>query len=80
MVVRRSTTGLAKALAFRTGLDQVILPTTFAGSEVTPVLGETSEGVKVTRSSPHIQPEAVMYDVDFIAGMPIPLAGPACTT
>ncbi len=69
-----STTGLAKALALRTGLDQVILPTTFAGSEVTPVLGETSDGVKVTQSSPHIQPETVIYDVDFVAGMPIPLA------
>src|SRR5690606_34277676 len=34
-----STTGLAKALARRTGIDQVILPTTYAGSEVTPVLG-----------------------------------------
>lgn len=69
-----STTGLAKALAFRSGLDQVILPTTFAGSEVTPVLGETGGGTKVTRSSPHIQPETVIYDVDLIAGMPIPLA------
>src|SRR5262245_61800126 len=43
-----STTGLAKALAARTGVDQVILPTTYAGSEVTPVLGETRDGVKTT--------------------------------
>ena len=34
-----STTGLSKALALRTELPQVVLPTTYAGSEVTPVLG-----------------------------------------
>lgn len=69
-----STTGLAKALAVRTGIDQVILPTTYAGSEVTPVLGETADGVKTTRSSPDILPETVIYDVEFTATMPIPMA------
>ncbi|MDC3726916.1 maleylacetate reductase [Rhodococcus sp. Rp3] len=69
-----STTGLAKALARRTGIDQVILPTTYAGSEVTPVLGETADGVKTTRSSPDILPETVVYDVEFTTSMPIPLA------
>lgn len=69
-----STTGLAKALAVRTGVDQVILPTTYAGSEVTPVLGETVDGVKSTRSSPEILPETVIYDVEFTASMPIPMA------
>lgn len=69
-----STTGLAKALAVRTGIDQVILPTTYAGSEVTPVLGETADGVKTTRSSPDILPETVIYDVDFTMTMPIPMA------
>ncbi|MGW5693196.1 iron-containing alcohol dehydrogenase [Streptomyces asiaticus] len=34
-----STTGLSKALAVRGGLPQVVVPTTYAGSEVTPVLG-----------------------------------------
>jgi len=69
-----STTGLAKALAVRTGIDQVILPTTYAGSEVTPVLGETVDGVKTTRSSPEILPETVIYDVAFTTTMPIPMA------
>jgi len=69
-----STTGLAKALAVRTGADQVILPTTYAGSEVTPVLGETADGVKTTRSSPDILPETVVYDVEFTASMPVPMA------
>ncbi|MFG2030238.1 maleylacetate reductase and hydroxyquinol 1,2-dioxygenase domain-containing protein [Streptomyces sp. NPDC048825] len=65
-----STTGLAKALAVRTDLPQVIVPTTYAGSEVTPVLGETEDGRKVTRSSPAILPETVVYDVDLTLGLP----------
>jgi alcohol dehydrogenase class IV len=31
-----STTGLGKAMALRTGLPQIVLPTTYAGSEVSP--------------------------------------------
>ncbi|MGW5718717.1 maleylacetate reductase and hydroxyquinol 1,2-dioxygenase domain-containing protein [Amycolatopsis sp. NPDC003865] len=69
-----STTGLAKALAVRTGVDQVILPTTYAGSEVTPVLGETADGVKTTRSSPDILPETVLYDVELSRELPVPIA------
>jgi len=69
-----STTGLSKALAVRTGVDQVILPTTYAGSEVTPVLGETADGVKTTRSAPEILPETVIYDVELSAGLPAPIA------
>ncbi|MGW1882578.1 maleylacetate reductase and hydroxyquinol 1,2-dioxygenase domain-containing protein [Streptomyces sp. NPDC001970] len=66
-----STTGLAKALALRTDLPQLILPTTYAGSEVTPVLGETRDGRKTTRSSPAILPETVVYDVEFTLGLPV---------
>ncbi|GAY07266.1 maleylacetate reductase and hydroxyquinol 1,2-dioxygenase domain-containing protein [Pseudonocardia sp. N23] len=69
-----STTGLAKALAVRTGVDQVVLPSTYAGSEVTPVLGETENGTKTTRSSPDILPETVIYDVELSAGLPVALA------
>ncbi|MDL5158523.1 maleylacetate reductase [Actinomycetospora termitidis] len=65
-----STTGLAKALAVRAGVDQVIVPTTYSGSEVTPVLGETADGVKTTRTSPDILPETVIYDVDLTRSLP----------
>ncbi|MCX4767269.1 maleylacetate reductase and hydroxyquinol 1,2-dioxygenase domain-containing protein [Streptomyces sp. NBC_01275] len=68
-----STTGLSKALAVRTGLPQVVVATTYAGSEVTPVLGETENGVKTTRSSPSILPETVVYDVNLTLGLPVPL-------
>ncbi|MDX3768567.1 MULTISPECIES: maleylacetate reductase and hydroxyquinol 1,2-dioxygenase domain-containing protein [unclassified Streptomyces] len=66
-----STTGLAKALALRTDLPQVILPTTYSGSEVTPVLGETQGGRKITQSSPTILPETVVYDVEFTRDLPV---------
>ena len=41
-----STIGLAKAIALRTDLPQVVVPTTYAGSEMTPILGETKGGTK----------------------------------
>jgi len=69
-----STTGLAKALAVRTSIPQVILPTTYAGSELTPVLGETENGRKTTRTSPEILPETVIYDVEFTLGLPTALS------
>lgn len=66
-----SATGLSKALALRAGFDQIVVPTTYAGSEVTPVLGETENGRKTTRSSPHIRPETVIYDVDLTLDLPL---------
>lgn len=66
-----STTGLAKALAFRTDLPQIIVPTTYAGSEVTPILGETKDSVKQTFSDASVLPETVIYDVDLTLGLPV---------
>src|SRR5262249_54565291 len=70
-----STIGLGKALAVRTGLPQIAIPTTYAGSEMTPILGETEGGHKTTRSSPEILPETVIYDVDLTLGLPAALSG-----
>ncbi|GAA3274004.1 iron-containing alcohol dehydrogenase [Dactylosporangium vinaceum] len=69
-----SATGLGKALAVRTGLPHIAVPTTYAGSEVTPVLGETDGGEKTTRSDPRIQPATVVYDVELTAGLPVALS------
>lgn len=68
-----STVGLGKAIAVRTGADQVVVPTTYAGSEMTDILGETAGGEKTTRRSPDIRPETVIYDVDLTLGLPIGL-------
>ena len=65
-----STIGLGKAIAARLDVPQVVVPTTYAGSEMTPILGETVDGVKTTRSGPEIQPEVVIYDVGLTHGLP----------
>jgi alcohol dehydrogenase class IV len=65
-----STTGLGKALALRTGVDQVCIPTTYAGSEMTPILGETKDGVKTTVTTRDVLPETVIYDVDLTLSLP----------
>jgi maleylacetate reductase len=68
-----STTGLGKAIAVRTGADQIVIPTTYAGSEMTDILGETSGGEKTTRRDPAIRPEVVIYDVDLTLTLPVAL-------
>jgi maleylacetate reductase len=65
-----STIGLAKALALRTDLPQIVLPTTYAGSEATPVLGETRDGQKSTIRSLKVLPEVIVYDVELTYGLP----------
>jgi alcohol dehydrogenase class IV len=65
-----STIGLGKALSIRTGLPHICIPTTYAGSEMTPILGETADGKKTTRSDPKILPGTVIYDVDLTLTLP----------
>ena len=70
-----STVGLGKAIALRTGLPQIVVPTTYAGSEMTPIIGETRDGVKATQKSMAVLPETVIYDVDLTLTMPPLLSG-----
>lgn len=65
-----STIGLGKAIALRTDAPQIVLPTTYAGSEMTPIIGETRDGEKVTRRSLKVLPETVIYDVEFTLSLP----------
>lgn len=65
-----SAIGLAKAVSARTGMPQVAIPTTYAGSELTPVLGETEDGVKTTRRDPALTPGTVVYDAELTLTMP----------
>lgn len=69
-----STTGLGKAIALRTDLPQIVLPTTYAGSEMTPILGETQGGAKTTQRNRKVLPEVVIYDVDLTLGLPVGLS------
>lgn len=68
-----STTGLGEAIALRTDLPQVVVPTAYAGSEATPIPGETEGGRKTTRRSPKVLPEVVVYDVDLTLTLPVGL-------
>ena len=66
-----STTGLGKAIAYRTDLPQVVIPTTYAGSEVTPILGQTEARRKTTVRHASILPEIVIYDAALTTGLPV---------
>lgn len=68
-----STIGLAKAIALRTDLPQIVLPTTYAGSEATPVIGQTANGIKETQRTPKVQPEVILYDPELVATLPVNL-------
>ena len=65
-----STTGLAKAIAMETGLPIVAVPTTYAGSEVTPIWGITDNGAKITGRDGRALPRAVIYDPLLTVGLP----------
>jgi len=65
-----STIGLGKAIALRTDLPQIVVPTTYAGSEATPILGETQDGRKVTQRSMKVLPEVIVYDVGLTLTLP----------
>jgi alcohol dehydrogenase class IV len=69
-----STTGLGKAIVLRTGAPQLAIATTYAGSEVTPILGETKDGAKTTQRSDKLLPNAVIYDVELTLSMPARLS------
>lgn len=68
-----STIGLGKAIALRTDLPQIVVPTTYAGSEVTPIIGQTENGLKTTQTTARVLPEVVLYDVDLTLGLPLGL-------
>ncbi|MFM0239776.1 maleylacetate reductase [Paraburkholderia phytofirmans] len=65
-----STIGLGKAIALHTDLPQIVVPTTYAGSEATPILGQTENGLKTTQRTLRVLPEVVIYDVDLTLMLP----------
>ena len=69
-----STTGLGKAIALESSLPILAIPTTYAGSEVTPIYGITEGGMKKTGRDPRVLPKVVIYDPVFTTGLPVPLS------
>ena len=68
-----STIGLAKALALRRHLPFIAIPTTYAGSEMTPIYGLTEQGRKLTGRDPKVLARSVIYDPELSRELPIGL-------
>jgi len=66
-----SAIGLAKAIALRTDVVQIVLPTTYSGSEMTDIVGQTAGGVKQTTRDPKVLPEVIVYDVELTSTLPV---------
>jgi maleylacetate reductase len=69
-----STIGAAKAVALTTRLPVLAVPTTYAGSEVTPVWGMTEDGRKTTGTDLAVLPRTVVYDPELVVSLPRELA------
>jgi len=72
-----SATGLGKAVALTESLPILAVPTTYAGSEMTPIWGLTSDARKETGRDPRVQPRVVVYDPLLTLSLPPSIAGPS---
>src|SRR5690606_33529878 len=72
-----STIGLGKAIALETSLPVVAIPTTYAGSEMTTILGITEAGQKKTLLDRRVLPRVVIYDPKLTLGLPARIGGPS---
>ena len=65
-----SSIGLAKAVALTTRAQVMAVPTTYSGSEVTPVYGITEGGEKKTGRDERVRPTLVVYDPRLTLRLP----------
>ena len=72
-----STIGLGKAIALTSALPILAIPTTFAGSEMTPIYGITAQGQKKTGRDARVLPRTVIYDPQLTMTLPAKIAGPS---
>lgn len=70
-----SATGLAKAVARDTGLPVLAVPTTYAGSEMTSIWGQTDREGKTTGRDPRVLPRTVVYDPALTTSLPAGITG-----
>ena len=69
-----TTIGFGKAIALDSGLPILAIPTTYAGSEMTPILGITENGIKTTVRDGRMLPKTVIYDADLTLTLPAKLS------
>jgi maleylacetate reductase len=72
-----SATGMAKAVALERQTPIVAVPTTYAGSEVTPIYGLTGPEGKRTGRDLRVLPKVVVYDPALTTGLPPEVTGPS---
>ena len=72
-----TTTGTGKLIALETGRPVIAVPTTYAGSEMTPIYGVTEGGVKKTGRDRKVLPRAVIYDPALTVSLPPHVSGPS---
>jgi len=72
-----STIGLGKAVALETGLPSIVIPTTYAGSEMTPIWGITEDGIKTTGRDMKVLARTVIYDPELTVSLPDFISGPS---
>jgi alcohol dehydrogenase class IV len=65
-----STIGFGKAIALTSGLPVVAVPTTYSGSEMTPIWGLSEGGLKKTGRDPKVLPKTVIYDPELTLDLP----------
>ena len=65
-----SAIGVAKAVALTASLPIIAVPTTYGGSEMTPIWGLTKNGIKETGRNARVQPRGVIYDPDLTLSLP----------
>jgi alcohol dehydrogenase class IV len=72
-----TTTGTGKLIALETGRPVIAVPTTYAGSEMTPIYGVTEGGVKKTGRDRKVLPRTVIYDPMLTVSLPPQVSGPS---
>jgi maleylacetate reductase len=69
-----STIGLGKAIALESSLPILAIPTTYAGSEMTPIYGITENSIKRTGKDARVLPKTVLYDPALTLELPVDMS------
>lgn len=69
-----STIGLAKAIALQSALPILAVPTTYAGSEMTPIYALTEGGLKRTGKDARVLAKIVIYDPCLTLDLPLKMS------
>lgn len=72
-----SATGFGKAVSLVVPIPQIAVPTTYAGSEMTPIWGLSDGNRKWTGRDVAVQPRSVIYDPELTLTLPPRIAGPS---